>query len=671
MTLTASPGAILTGALAFQTTPDSAGAPVHSSADSVAAHPSFSDPVIATVQFFFQQSPIVMWGGVVLGLIVAAFVLRALWTRRVAIRHWLATRSGVVKGAMIGGVIVLAVLVAGLGYQAKRFVDTDNRFCNGCHIFIATGEPWIQSDTGNYSLVNLMEGKHDSLTCHSCHELRPLKEAVKMVWWMSGVRDDEIPPHAKVPRQVCENCHVQGEAKETWQAIAATAGHRVHLESDSSALSEVECLTCHVHEVHRFVPVNTTCTQKGCHENTTIALGDMAAKTVALEAHCTTCHEFTAEVPQLATRDSAAGTLVPGDRECMSCHQMETRLAEFDPAKDPHSGTCGMCHDPHAQEEVQEAKLSCSNSSCHATWRDEPFHLGASPRRVAQQCTTCHLPHQAQVDASDCTGCHQQVRNRTGGRTQPPLPFDTTAAKQRASVEQSPASLPRGKGDAPPGTGSGGLSPPIPESLAADTFSHPQHQQLPCITCHTTRAGQGGTLTFERPRGCQICHHQAPRQNDCSACHQSTELASARPMVIAIAVLSHAPRPRSVPFEHRKHERLQCVECHVETVTLRPDSTVVQCAGCHIEHHEFDRDCASCHTTDQLVAAHQPPVEAHQDCDACHAPERVAQLVPTRTLCLTCHTDQDHYPQKQCTACHFQASPEVFQSHLRKAPGGP
>ena len=113
MTLTASPGVILTGAVALQTTLDSAGAP-HSSADSVAAHPTFSDPVIATVQFFFQQSPIVMWGGLVLAIIVAVVVLRAIWIRRVAVRHWLATRSGMVKGAMVAGVVVLAVLVAGL-----------------------------------------------------------------------------------------------------------------------------------------------------------------------------------------------------------------------------------------------------------------------------------------------------------------------------------------------------------------------------------------------------------------------------------------------------------------------------------------------------------------------------------------------------------------------------
>ena len=660
------PGVIPTGALAIQVASDSATTPVHSPVDSVAAHPSFSDPVIAAVQFFFQQSPIVMWGGVLVAAVLAALLVRFAWTRRERIASWLRTRSVLAKMALVGGVVFLVMATAALGYRAKTFVETDNRFCSGCHIFVASGEPRIPSDTGNYTLVNRMEGKHDTLSCHACHELKPVKEAVKMVWWMSGVRDDEIPPHARVPRQVCENCHVQGEAKELWQEIAATAGHRVHLESDSSALAKVECLTCHVQEVHRFIPVNTSCTQKGCHEDTKIALGDMAQKTVALEAHCTACHEFTAEVPKLATRDSAAGTLVPGDQECTSCHQMQTRLGSFDPARDPHGGTCGMCHDPHAQREVQEAKLSCTTASCHDTWRSEPFHLGANHRQVANQCTTCHVPHQAKVDASDCAGCHQQVRSRSNGQRQPPLPFDTTAAKQRASL--APAREARGKGDSPPGPEPGGVAA-VPASLAADTFSHNKHQQLSCITCHTTRAGQGGSLTFEQPRGCQICHHQAPSSNNCSACHQASELAPGRPMTIAIAIMAHPPRPRPVSFEHGKHERLGCTDCHTEAVSLRPDSIVVTCAGCHAEHHEFSRSCASCHVTDQLVPAHQPPVDAHQDCDGCHTPERVAGLVPTRTLCLTCHTGQDHYPRKQCTVCHLQASPEVFQSHLRRASG--
>lgn len=664
-----SPGVVTTGALGMQTIQDSATAPIHVPVDSVAAHPTFPDPVISAVQFFFQQSPVVMWGGVVVALVIAGFLLQALWRRRHSVRQWLVTRTALAKIAMLGGIALFVVALAGLGFRAKAFVETDNRFCSGCHIFIATGEAWVPSDTGSYTLVNRMEGKHDSLSCHSCHELKPVKEAVKMVWWMSGVREDEIPAHARVPREVCENCHVTGDAKETWQEIAATAGHRVHLESDSSALEKVECLTCHVQEVHRFVPVNTTCTQKGCHENTTIVLGDMAEKTVALEAHCTTCHEFTAEVPRLATRDSAVGTLVPGDKECMSCHQMQGRLASFDPAKDPHNGTCGMCHDPHAQREVQEAKLSCSTASCHETWRQEPFHLGASHRQVASECTTCHLPHQARVDASDCTGCHQQVRSRTGGRRSPPLPFDTTAAKLRSAAE-GPVAEPRGKGDAPVVDDSGGLSLSIQKPLAADTFPHSRHSLLPCITCHTTRAGQGGSLTFERARGCQICHHQAPSGSDCSACHQPAELNAPIPALIEIRVLSHPPRGREVAFNHGIHQELSCQACHTESVTLRPDSAVARCATCHVEHHEPERACVACHATGQIVAAHARPIEAHQNCDACHAPERVAQLVPTRPLCLTCHTGQDHYTRTQCTECHFQTSPERFRAHLRKGANG-
>jgi hypothetical protein len=138
-------------------------------------------------------------------------------------------------------------------------------------------------------------------------------------------------------------------------------------------------------------------------------------------------------------------------------------------------------------------------------------------------------------------------------------------------------------------------------------------------------------------------------------------------MELAIAVMAHPPRPRPVSFEHGKHLRLPCTQCHTEAVSLRPDSTVIRCAGCHVEHHEYNRACAGCHATDQIVPAHRPPVEAHQECDACHTPERVAGLIPTRNLCLTCHTGQDHYLPKQCTVCHLQASPEVFQSHLKRA----
>ena len=295
--------------------------------DSTVAHPELDDPVIRIVQWIFQRPPWVMWGGAILGAIAAVIVLWWLWRRRRPIGHWLASRQLAVKFAMGGGVILALLGVAGLGYRTNNFIMHDNRFCNGCHIFVASGEARVLPDTGYYSLVNKLEGKHDTLSCHACHALKPLKEAVKMVYWMSGVRDKEIPPHAKVPRNVCEGCHVTGDAKKTWQAIAATAGHRTHLESDSSTLKgKVECLTCHAQTAHRFKPANATCAQSGCHaaETVQIRLGRMASQT---STHCIVCHKFTAEVPALATRDSAANTLIPKSEQCFSCHQMRGRLA--------------------------------------------------------------------------------------------------------------------------------------------------------------------------------------------------------------------------------------------------------------------------------------------------------------------------------------------------------
>ena len=157
-----------------------------------------------------------------------------------------------------------------------------------------------------------------------------------------------------------------------------------------------------------------------------------------------------------------------------------------------------MCHNPHTDVKPADAMKSCADAGCHANWRSVAFHAGKAHRKVAEQCRTCHQPHAARVDASDCTGCHTTVR-KGGGRSKPPLPFDTLKALQQSllPVEPRPDSAAaevhslvdpgrsRGRGDAPfpdepPGSA-------ITRTAAlADTFSHRTHRQLACITCHTT-----------------------------------------------------------------------------------------------------------------------------------------------------------------------------------------
>ncbi len=643
--------------------------------DSTLASPKLDDPVIRIVQWVFQRPPWVMWGGAILAAVIATVLLWTLWRRRTAIAQWLSLRSLGLKFLMAAGALALLLAVAGMGYRTNNFVERDNRFCSGCHIFVGSNEARVLPDTGDYSLVNRMEGKHDTLSCHACHQLYPLKEAVKMLYWMSGVRDKEIPPHAKVPRNVCERCHVTGDAKKTWQAIAATAGHRTHLESDSSALKgKIECLTCHAQTAHRFKPANTTCAQAGCHAAPAvqIKLGRMSSQTAT---HCIVCHQFTAKVPALATRDSAETTLIPKSEQCFSCHQMRGRLASFAPERDPHKATCGMCHDPHKQETPAAAAATCASAGCHADWKKNPFHTGAAHRGLATQpgrCITCHVPHSARVDASDCTGCHTSVREGTkgAGALRPPLPFDTTRALRRVSLEPAPLvpleHQPRSLGDGPPPDDPPGIvanaaaaAPP-----AAASFSHAPHRRHPCLTCHTNTSKRG-TLTFERPRGCQICHHQAAVTSRCETCHAAAELS--RPIAASVAVtVGTAPvHQRAATFAHSAHTSRACTDCHTMPVTLAPGSAVVTCQSCHEQHHADGPACTACHNDPDIRPAHARPVAGHRACDACHGIQTVARLVPNRQLCLTCHAPQTaHYAERECTTCHFQQTPSEYRAHL-------
>lgn len=665
---------------------DSAAAPL--SADTVLArlpagvHPA--DTIVMKrfapapiVQFLFQQPPWLMWTGVVIAAVLAVVLLRWLWPRVPGIWRWFLAWPRQVKVGFFVGLGAIALVAAAVGYKGYDYMMNDSRFCTGCHIFMPPGQMVAIADTGDYTLISQLAGKHDTINCHTCHEFHPMSEARKMVLWMSGFRYSEetinkngAPAHGYVPRDVCETCHVQGAAKETWQAIAGTAGHRVHLESDSASgklISGSECLTCHAQTAHVFTPTDSTCSQQGCHltDETTIRLGRMSGQS---GLHCTVCHEFTQSVPALATLDSATQTLRPARQQCLSCHAMQQVLPDFNAAREPHGGQCGVCHNPHNQETPEAATKTCASAQCHTDWRDVPFHVGAAHRRSAEQCLTCHAPHASRVDASDCEGCHTTVRDRT--RFRPPLPFDTTRALRRITLAPGPADdPPRGKGDTPPEELPSGVSISA-QAAQPDSFEHRPHRRLACIECHTTRSGRG-SLTFERPRGCDICHHQAPAASRCGQCHQPDELAG-RSISLHITVPKEPDRIRPVDFVHQTHGRYQCLECHTTPVTMAAPPRTATCRNCHENHHDAARDCSACHTGYDIRARHSPDVEAsHQRCDACHTASTVELLLPNRSFCTTCHTAQrtDHHPNRECAACHLLSEPAEWKRRLTSRSG--
>jgi DnaJ-class molecular chaperone len=144
-------------------------------------------------------------------------------------------------------------------------------------------------------------------------------------------------------------------------------------------------------------------------------------------------------------------------------------------------------------------------------------------------------------------------------------------------------------------------------------------------------------------------------------------LDTATPVTVAIATPKHPSRERTVLFAHPTHAGTQCADCHTTPVSRAPAAGVQQCSDCHGEHHAAGRSCATCHATPQLREAHGTDLEAsHQRCDACHTASTVAQLLPDRSFCLTCHTPEqtDHHPAKECTTCHQLTTPEGYRPRL-------
>ena len=335
--------------------------------DSVVVESPLPGGIAEIVRFLLNTvPPWVQIGGVVVGAIVAVFVLRLLFVRRGPIYGWLSSRDRGVKVALGAVAVVLIVVAGGMGAATWNYTQHSNEFCVGCHVMNPAFQKF--SDAKN---------KHGKLSCHDCHQQSLYASARQLYLWVAE-RPEKIGKHAKVPNEVCEACHVTGDTA-TWQRIASTAGHRVHLESDSSALKDVQCVSCHGIEVHRFLPVSQTCGQSGCHKpsETKIVLGKMAEQT---DFHCTSCHEFTADVPALATRDSARGTLVPGKTECLACHRWKKSSRKHE-AKDPPRGKCGRattrtCRKRGGGQDASRRGLS--RELARGT-----FHMGASHTRAA------------------------------------------------------------------------------------------------------------------------------------------------------------------------------------------------------------------------------------------------------------------------------------------------
>jgi nitrate/TMAO reductase-like tetraheme cytochrome c subunit len=334
-------------------------------------------------------------GGAIAAAVAVVVVVVLLWRFRARIIEWVRTRSKPVLATMLAGVAIVVLAGAAFGVVSWNYMQHDNGFCIGCHVM-------------GPAFTKFTESEHSQLECHDCHQ-QPITASMRQLYLWVLERPEDIGHHAPVPDRVCAECHIREDPDSTWQRIVTTAGHRVHLESDSAGLTEVMCVTCHGVEVHRFVPPDQTCGQSACHEpvDTRVRLGEMANQTTL---HCVTCHEFTADVGEDTPLEVAAQRLVPARQQCFSCHDMERLMIAFDAQQDPHEGACGTCHNPHTQSTPARAWDTCTGAGCHTQVETlTAFHRGLHAG-VLEQCNTCHIAHTWEVWGTDCRSCHKVLR---------------------------------------------------------------------------------------------------------------------------------------------------------------------------------------------------------------------------------------------------------------------
>lgn len=195
---------------------------------------------------------------------------------------------------------------------------------------------------------------------------------------------------------------------------------------------------------------------------------------------------------------------------------------------------------------------------------------------------------------------------------------------------------------------------------APDTaFSHGAHESLDCTACHDTSQSHG-SLTFTGPEGCSSCHHDRAAYPTCEQCHVPADQIPALSLVRSLDLSTGPVESRTLPFDHGAHGDIGCTDCHddPEPVRVGPGG---ECSSCHVDHHQSQSPCASCHTGDLNGAHDSPPEpgtpEPHETCAGagCHTPQSVELTSWSRQTCLTCHTDQtEHEPSyDDCASCHM------------------
>ncbi|MBI1850253.1 MAG: hypothetical protein HYR85_07905 [Planctomycetes bacterium] len=556
--------------------------------------------------------------------------------------------------------------------------------CGSCHVVhgekddplvgaLAWGEKGRSGFTHPHVDFRLV-GRHDSLACESCHEIKDMKPfalpafpALVRSHTFLGLAQDctrcHADPHAGGLSLDCEECHSQDRFKP-----AARFDHDTYYPLRGGHAT-ARCDRCHVvtnagepgGSLHFKEVRGIRCVE--CHEN---------PHRVNWGQECESCHAndgtpwtaATARVtPDIHALTGFRIVLPHATVQCEGCHPANLPFAARYP--DPRSSDyrrnethCDGCH-----ADVHKGQFAATHSSCldcHEATHFVPARFGLAEHvtfalkesHVAAPCGACHeVDAMTQVrtfvpTARECEGCHRD-------------PHDGQFAASPGGCRDC--------------HGETHFTPAHFSVTDHDHTSFPlagAHAAVSCRSCHRVDSTTAVRRFKDTTRECKACHRNphGPQfttelaSEDCTACHRA-------------ALDTFAIRP----FDHAKrtgwaltgaHATATCEACHgvrkstdargiVASVRVYRD-TPKTCDSCHRDVHmgQFREGenvaCESCHpstrTWNDLAFDHNTQstfvldgAHAKVPCQSCHPSVKVAEdrfvirFKPVGRECKDCH----------------------------------
>ena len=282
----------------------------------------------------------------------------SLWRRRRAIAAWLATRDRGIKLAMVGAVGAVLLLMVGTRRQGVRLHDARQRLLQRA----ATSScPAARSSCGPtpgptcWSTSWRASTTPSAATAATRSSSRRSRKSCS-TGSSSGPDEDPAPRQgARATSARAATCRARprrpGHGSRPRPGTARTSNR------DSSALKDVACLTCHARtrppvpaRRHDLRPEGLPPDRRGQDQARTDGGAVRAGQAAAAQRGEALLQLLPPVHRRRAVRDAAIprrASSRPAHASASAATRCATLLASFDPAKDPHGGTCGMCHNPH------------------------------------------------------------------------------------------------------------------------------------------------------------------------------------------------------------------------------------------------------------------------------------------------------------------------------------